>query len=240
MKILLLALIYAKRLINDCNAKVMFTFFGSAIPTERVGIAGITSRSNRSPLASLFVEYSRGMQPIPMPFMTRCFIKPQLFTSTVVYGSAGDATGYAMRGGKIYIKGNTGYRAGIHMKEYADLKPVMVIGGRAGSFLGEYRAGGVIVVLGQNDDGLPIVNNFCGTGMHGGKIYLRCDSLPHKIPEQVCAQKIRGRDDAELSEIINDYCAHFDNVKPEALSDGDFFVLTPDGDNPYKRMYTDN
>mgnify|MGYP002508793462 CR=1 FL=1 len=56
--------------------------------------------------------------------------------------------GYAMRGGKIFVKGNAGYRAGIHMKAYEEKKPVMVIGGTAGSFLGEYQAGGVIVVLG--------------------------------------------------------------------------------------------
>mgnify|MGYP002508363490 CR=1 FL=1 len=43
---------------------------------------------------------------------------------------------------------NAGYRAGIHMKAYKDKVPVMVIGGTAGSFLGEYQAGGVIVVLG--------------------------------------------------------------------------------------------
>ena len=55
----------------------------------------------------------------------------------IIHGNAGDATGYAMRGGKIYIKGNTGYRAGIHMKAYKDLKPIIVVGGRAGSFLGE-------------------------------------------------------------------------------------------------------
>lgn len=57
-----------------------------------------------------------------------------------VFGNAGDAVGYAMRGGRIYIKGNAGYRAGIHMKAYMDHKPVIVIGGRAGSFLGEYQA----------------------------------------------------------------------------------------------------
>ena len=30
----------------------------------------------------------------------------------------GDAVGYAMRGGKIYVRDHAGYRAGIHMKEY--------------------------------------------------------------------------------------------------------------------------
>lgn len=50
-----------------------------------------------------------------------------------------DATGYAMRGGKIFVRGNAGYRAGIHMKAYKDKTPVLVIGGKAGSFLGEYQ-----------------------------------------------------------------------------------------------------
>lgn len=158
----------------------------------------------------------------------------------VIYGNAGDATGYAMRGGKIYIRGNTGYRAGIHMKAYLNDKPVIVIGGRAGSFLGEYQAGGIIAVLGQNDDGLPIVSNFCGTGMHGGKIYLRCKTLPRKIPEQVCAKKICGRDDGELAEIVKDYCGYFEHTDPAKILDSDFYVLSPNSENPYKRMYTDN
>ena len=36
----------------------------------------------------------------------------------VVHGNAGDALGYAMRGGAIYVRGDAGYRAGIHMKAY--------------------------------------------------------------------------------------------------------------------------
>ena len=66
----------------------------------------------------------------------------------IVHGNIGDAAGYAMRGGRIFVKGNAGYRAGIHMKAYNEKMPVMVIGGTAGSLLGEYQAGGVIVVLG--------------------------------------------------------------------------------------------
>ena len=66
----------------------------------------------------------------------------------LIYGNIGDAAGYAMRGGKIYVQGNAGYRAGIHMKAYKEKIPVMIIGGCAGSFLGEYQAGGIIIVLG--------------------------------------------------------------------------------------------
>ena len=52
----------------------------------------------------------------------------------VVRGSIGDAAGYAMRGGEIYVRDNAGYRAGIHMKEYRDKVPVLVIGGRANPY----------------------------------------------------------------------------------------------------------
>lgn len=158
----------------------------------------------------------------------------------VIYGNAGDATGYAMRGGKIYVKGNTGYRCGIHMKAYEDLKPIIVIGGRAGSFLGEYQAGGIIVVLGQNEDGLPVVHNFCGTGMHGGIMYLRCDKLPHRIPKQITYHCKLGKDIPELKAIIEDYCSYFKEYDSDKLLSGNFFILTPDKENPYKQMYTDN
>lgn len=158
----------------------------------------------------------------------------------VIYGNAGDATGYAMRGGRIYIHGNTGYRAGIHMKAYAEYKPAIVIGGRAGSFLGEYQAGGTIVVLGQNTDGYPVIHNFCGTGMHGGKIYLRCETLPQNIPVQVHAEKIKGTDEKELVSLVEDYGTYFEDRDPARLLDAYFYVLTPDSENPYKRMYVDN
>ena len=88
----------------------------------------------------------------------------------VIHGNIGDAAGYAMRGGKIFVKGDAGYRAGIHMKAYREKQPCLVIGGKAGSFLGEYQAGGTIIVLGLAEDSRPIVSNFPCTVMHGGKI----------------------------------------------------------------------
>jgi glutamate synthase domain-containing protein 3 len=158
----------------------------------------------------------------------------------IIHGNSGDATGYAMRGGVIYVKGNTGYRAGIHMKAYEQLKPVIVVGGRAGSFLGEYQAGGIIVVLGQNEDGLPIINNFCGTGMHGGIMYLRCEKLPHKIPDQISAQIKFGEDIPELTAIIEDYCKYFPEYDKDFLLHANYTILTPNSENPYKQMYTNN
>lgn len=50
------------------------------------------------------------------------------------------------------------------MKAYQDKQPVIVIGGRAGSFLGEYQAGGTILVLGQHTDGQARCRVFPCTG----------------------------------------------------------------------------
>ena len=95
-----------------------------------------------------------------------------------IHGSTGDAVGYAMRGGQIYVKNDAGYRAGIHMKQYEDKLPVLVIGGTVGSFLGEYQAGGIIIVLGIGHEEKSVAGNFCATGMHGGLIFLRTKNLP--------------------------------------------------------------
>src|SRR3990170_5856837 len=92
----------------------------------------------------------------------------------VVYGHAGDIAGYSMRGGKIFIRDDAGYRVGIHMKENGNQTPVLVVGGTAQDFLGEYMAGGIMVILGLTlKNGERNKAKFVGTGMHSGVIYLR-------------------------------------------------------------------
>lgn len=157
----------------------------------------------------------------------------------IVHGNIGDAAGYAMRGGKIYVKGNAGYRAGIHMKAYEDKIPVMVIGGTAGSFLGEYQAGGIIVVLGLETNNRRIVGNFPCTGMHGGKMFLRGDCSETVFPDQVTAKSASQRDIDEIKEYISEYCDIFGYDINEILN-SHFTVVTPDSKNPYKQMYVAN
>ncbi len=157
----------------------------------------------------------------------------------VIHGNIGDAAGYAMRGGKIYVKGNAGYRAGIHMKEYGEKVPVLIIGGKAGSFLGEYQAGGVIVVLGLCDNDKKIVGNFPCTGMHGGKMFLRGDCSDIEFPSQVTVREAEKEDMEEISGYISEYCEKFGYDKDEILN-SQFSVITPDSKNPYKQMYVLN
>lgn len=157
----------------------------------------------------------------------------------VIHGNIGDAAGYAMRGGEIYVRDNAGYRAGIHMKAYRDKKPVMVIGGRTGSFLGEYQAGGYIIVLGLHDDGKPIVGNYPCTGMHGGKMFLRVRTEEIKFPKQVSAVPASEADKAEIEKFVTKFCGLFGLDANEILA-SDFTVVTPDSKNPYKQMYVAN
>ncbi len=155
----------------------------------------------------------------------------------VVYGKAGDTLGYGMRGGSIYVRGDGGYRVGIHMKAYKEKKPVIVIGGRAGSFLGEYQAGGVIIVLGIGAEGEFPAGNYCGTGMHGGAMYLRCDKKPENLAVQVSARKCGDKDMKEIEEYIERYCQYFE-MEPEQVLSGPFYKLTPNANNPYNGLYT--
>lgn len=156
----------------------------------------------------------------------------------VVNGNAGDALGYAMRGGKIYIAGNSGYRTGIHMKQYKDKCPVIIVGKKTGSFLGEYLAGGKIIVLGLESDKVP-VGNFCGTGMHGGEIWIRTDKAPTNLPMQVSVKKASKEDLSKINKYIEEYIEIF-GIEKERIYAKPFYLLKANAKNPYKMLYTEN
>lgn len=157
----------------------------------------------------------------------------------IIDGNVGDAAGYAMRGGKIFVRGNAGYRAGIHMKAYKQKHPTLIIGGRSGSFLGEYQAGGTIIVLGLNTDGKPIVGNFPCTGMHGGKLFLRSDCRDILFPGQVVARPAGEEDLQEIETYLHTFCRLFGGRCRELLRHP-FTVVTPNSSDPYRQLYVTN
>lgn len=155
-----------------------------------------------------------------------------------VFGDVGDACGYAMRGGKIYVKGSAGYRTGIHMKEYREKKPVIIIGNEVGSFFGEYQAGGILVALGLNSTRKTPVGNFCAVGMHGGKMFLRCDAPP-RLPAQITARVAQSEDMKEIEDDLTAFCSAFSYSLDDVYAKP-FYLLTPDTNNPYQSLYTSN
>lgn len=156
----------------------------------------------------------------------------------VVEGRAGDVLGFSMRGGSIYVRDGCGYRTALHMKEFESKRPVLVIGGTSQDFLGEYMAGGTVILLDLK--GLGHRANFMGTGMHGGTIYLRGSVNPSQVGDQV---EISAIDQADR-EILDRYVSRFMEKFPEleltaekVLSD-DFVKLTPRSKRPYSSLYT--
>ena len=154
----------------------------------------------------------------------------------VIHGKAGDIAGYSMRGGKMYIRDDVGYRCGIHMKQYGDQVPTIVVGGTAQDYLGEYMAGGILVVMGLTL-GQEMVHRarFAGTGMHGGVIYLR-GKLQH-VCKNVQIEPLESEDFRRLADVIDAFTKHLGapNTKVEA---GDFMKLVPRSKRPYGEHYT--
>jgi glutamate synthase domain-containing protein 3 len=155
----------------------------------------------------------------------------------VVYGHAGDVIGLSARGGKIFIREDVGYRAGIHMKQYQDKKPVLVIGGTSQDFLGEYMAGGVLIMLGLT---LPLGKNhkarFIGTGMHGGVIYLRGNVEAYQLGKEVGVAELEGHDLSILRQEVHEYAELFGYDENEILKT-EFTKLVPRWLRPYGRLY---
>ncbi|MDN5345350.1 MAG: hypothetical protein PWQ18_1464 [Clostridia bacterium] len=158
--------------------------------------------------------------------------------TVVIHGNATDITGYAMRGGRIFIRGNVGYRVGIHMKAFRDKKPLIVIGGQAGDFFGEYMAGGTLVLLGLDlPPGKPVVGNFVATGMHGGEIFIRGQVDPFSLGKEVKAVAPTVADQQRLQEIVGEFARYFD-LEAEKILARPFTKLIPYNKRPYGTLYT--
>ncbi len=154
-----------------------------------------------------------------------------------IHGSAGDIIGHSMRGGTIYVRDNVGYRVGIHMKEYGDTKPVIVIGGTAQHFLGEYMAGGVLIVLGRH---LPLdkmhPSRYIGAGMHGGVIYIAGQVNEVFLGKEVGVLPLSDADREALTTHVTEYARIF-GQDAQALLARPFAKLYPKAVRPYGRLY---
>ncbi|HEY49076.1 MAG TPA: hypothetical protein G4O13_03440 [Dehalococcoidia bacterium] len=155
----------------------------------------------------------------------------------IVHGHAGDIIGHSARGGKIFIREDVGYRAAIHMKEYRDKKPVLVVGGTAQDFFGEYMAGGIVILLGLNlKEGEHHKARFIGTGMHGGVIYLRGSVEDFQLGKEVGVAELDEQDRQVLQKYVGEFAAHFGYDAGEILKHK-FTKLFPLYLRPYGRLY---
>jgi len=160
----------------------------------------------------------------------------------VVHGDAGDVIGYGMRGGKVFLRGDVGYRVGIHMKEDPRQKPLLVVGGTAADFLGEYQAGGRLIVLGLSDTAQrgTVVGDYCGTGMHGGVMYLRGQvDFDHIATKFVGINEADEAARADFEPAVREFCELFDYDCEEVLNER-FWVVRPFSHKPFASNYAAN
>src|SRR4030065_269469 len=123
------------------------------------------------------------------------------------------------------------------MKEYKKKKPVIVIGGTAQDFLGEYMAGRVLILLGLTlVDGKSYGAKYVGTGMHGGVIYLRGSIPAYQLGKEVGISDLDEKDCAILKEHVTEFAGLFGYDAEEILGHK-FTKLYPKWLRPYGRLY---
>lgn len=156
--------------------------------------------------------------------------------SIVIHGSAGDAVAHSMRGGKVFIRDNIGYRGGIHMKQYLDKRPVLVLGGSARSFLGEYMAGGLILVLRRIPDSMNEERGI-GSGIHGGEIFIRGDinddCLGFGTKKDICSSE----DIKRIIPFIHEFAEKF-GLDPAPFLNSEYTRISPASARPFANKYT--
>lgn len=160
----------------------------------------------------------------------------------IVHGLAGDVVGYGMRGGKIYIRDDVGYRVGIHMKGFLDKQPALIIGGRAGDFFGEYQAGGCLVLLGlknarrRSADSNSVVGDYCGTGMHGGVMYIRGQIREDYLGKEVKRFDVDDADTSRLRPLLEEFASIF-KIDEDILDFHRYHKIIPVSTRPYGQLY---
>jgi glutamate synthase domain-containing protein 3 len=114
---------------------------------------------------------------------------------------------------------------------------MVVVGGTAQDFLGEYMAGGVLILLGlELKEGERHKANFIGTGMHGGAIYIRGDVEEFQLGKEVGVAELDENDHSVLKNLIGEFASHFDYNVEEILKHK-FIKLFPLYLRPYGRLY---
>jgi glutamate synthase domain-containing protein 3 len=162
----------------------------------------------------------------------------------IINGSTGDVMGLSARGGEIYVKQNVGFRIGIHIKEFKGKMPRIVIGGFCKDYLGEYMAGGLLIVLGLKIEGneikeldTPIIGNCLASGIHGGVMYIRTDTIPEDLLGLGAKiMEFTEEDKKAIEPYIKNFCTYF-NISETLIWNKPFKKVQAAGKRPFAHNY---
>ena len=154
----------------------------------------------------------------------------------IIHGSSGDATAHSMRGGTVFIRDDIGYRGGIHMKQYEEKRPNLIIGGSARAFLGEYMAGGLVIMFRLHDD-TPYAEMGLASGIHGGEIFIRGTVEDWTLGIGSSAREATPEDMEKITPYILDFSKHF-NLASSFLLNSTYTRIAPVSSRPFAGKYT--
>jgi glutamate synthase domain-containing protein 3 len=122
------------------------------------------------------------------------------------------------------------------MKEFGAARPALIIGGTAKDYLGEYMAGGTIVVLGlATPEGVSPVGRNIGAGIHGGRIFVRGTVEEHQLGAGAIKAELDESDMAELKALLEDYQQTFATQVPTDPTG--FIKIMPASSRPFSGHY---
>jgi glutamate synthase domain-containing protein 3 len=154
----------------------------------------------------------------------------------IIHGSAGDAVAHSMRGGRIFVRDDIGYRGGIHMKQYREKRPYLVVGGSTQAFFGEYMAGGLALVLNLHNNPLCFERGL-GSGIHGGEIYVRGKVDEKMLGVGATAGKCGEDEIATITPLIVEFGRLF-GIETAALLEDEYTRIWPSSTRPFASKYT--
>ncbi len=154
----------------------------------------------------------------------------------VIHGSAGDAVAHSMRGGRIFVRDDIGYRGGIHMKQYREKRPCLVVGGSTQAFFGEYMAGGLAIVLNLHDNP-GCFERGLGSGIHGGEIYVRGRIDGRVLGVGAMASECGAAELTAIEPLIAEFGRHF-GINTSALLEDEYTRIGPSSARPFAGKYT--
>lgn len=159
--------------------------------------------------------------------------------NVIIHGSAGEIPCYSARGGRVFVRDDVSYRAAIHMKQYGDTVPWLVIGGTAKNYLGEYMAGGICVVLDLHNGGAASpVGTSLATGIHGGTIYIRGGVEEWQLGVGAKIEELESSDHELLRRIVSEFCGHFGGDAEQIIGEKHFIKVVPVSKRPFAKLYT--
>jgi len=154
----------------------------------------------------------------------------------IIHGASGDATAHSMRGGKIFVRDDIGYRGGIHMKHYMNKSPSLIVGGSARAFLGEYMAGGLVILFRLHDE-KPYAEMGLGSGIHGGEIFIRGKVEDWTLGVGSSAHEATPEEIIRIKPLILEFSNYY-HIDASYLLESQYTRIGPVNSRPFAGKYT--